>query len=111
VRRLRAPNAPLELDLPVADVRRRRPRCYAEWEALRRWNKLPEWEDAPIGFLLRAAREQAGWTQAQLGRRLRTSQQAVAQAERPDSNPTVGFVRRWLESLPGGQRLKISVEL
>jgi transcriptional regulator with XRE-family HTH domain len=45
--------------------------------------------------LLREAREAAGLTQASLAERLGTSQQAVAQAERPDGNPTVSFMRSW----------------
>jgi DNA-binding XRE family transcriptional regulator len=79
-------------------VRRRRPRAYAEWRALRRWGELPAWEEAPPGYLLREAREAAGLTQQQLARRLDCTQQAVAQAERSQANPTVNLVRRWAEA-------------
>lgn len=41
------------------------------------------------GALLKQARRKAGLTQAQLARRLRVSQAAVAKLERPDANPTV----------------------
>ncbi len=60
---------------------------------------LPTWEPHPPGYLLRSAREEAGLEQRELARRLGRSQQAVAQAERWASNPTVGFVRRWAAAL------------
>lgn len=78
--------------------RRRKPRSYAEWKALDRWGKLPSWEDSPLGYQLRRAREDAGLTQRELAARLGRSQQAVAQAERWTSNPTVGFLRAWGEA-------------
>jgi DNA-binding XRE family transcriptional regulator len=85
--------------LPLSPtLRRRRPRAYAEWAALRRWGRLPAWEESPPGYLLRAARETAGFTQEALARRLDCSQQAVAQAERADANPTLGFARRWAQA-------------
>ena len=52
-------------------------------------------EDASVGELLRHAREQAGLTQAELAHQFRCSQQAIAQAERAETNHTVEFVRRW----------------
>ncbi|HVS12889.1 MAG TPA: helix-turn-helix transcriptional regulator [Thermoanaerobaculia bacterium] len=79
-------------------AKRRRPRDYVEWRALRQWNGVPPWEDDPAGFILRAAREDAGLSQADLAERLGSSQQAVAQAERWESNPTVSFLRRWAEA-------------
>lgn len=39
---------------------------------------------------IRAARCHAGLTQAELARTLGTTQAAVSQLERPDSNPTIG---------------------
>lgn len=56
---------------------------------------MPEWEVLPVGYLLREAREAAGLTQRQLAERLDCSQQAVARAERWESNPTVTLVERW----------------
>jgi UDP-N-acetylglucosamine 1-carboxyvinyltransferase len=53
----------------------------------------------PIGFVLRSAREKAGLTQAAVAERLGCSQQAVAQAERWEGNPTVSFLRRWADAL------------
>jgi transcriptional regulator with XRE-family HTH domain len=47
------------------------------------------------GYLLRLARELAGLTRQELARRLGCSQQAVAQAERWNSNPIASFIRRW----------------
>lgn len=88
-------------------IRRTRPRDYIEWNTLRRWGKLPEWEDSPAGYLLREARERAGLTQADLAARLGCSQQAVAQAERPDANPTVRLLRRWAAAT--GCRLEIAL--
>ena len=43
-------------------------------------------------------REEAGLTQVELGERLGCSQQAIAQAERWNSNPTVALLRRWAEA-------------
>lgn len=94
-------------ELPT-QVRRRRPRSYLEWETLRRWRSLPPWEDTPAGYLLRRAREGAEVTQREMGRRLGCSQQAVAQAERWASNPTIRFIRDWARAL--GRNLDISIK-
>ncbi len=90
-----------------AGVRRRKPRGYLEWKTLREWNMLPDWEETAPGYLLREAREGAGLTQIEMGRRLGCSQQAVAQAERWKSNPTVAFAREWARAL--GRQLDISI--
>ena len=87
---------------------RRRPRSFTEWSALRRWGKLPSWEVDVPGFLLREARHAAGLSQAMLADRLGITQQAVSQAERWSSNPTVDLMRRWLEAC--GHRLELRVE-
>ena len=91
-----------------ARVRRRRPRSYLEWKTLRRWGALAPWEETPIGYLLRHAREEADLTQREMGRRLGCSQQAVAQAERWASNPTIRFVRDWMRTL--GRKVDIALE-
>ncbi len=95
----------LTVDLPAevpageevsdADLRRRRPRSYQEWKTLLRWGVVPARERAKAGYLMRLARESAGMTQRQLAKRLGCSQQAVAQAERWQSNPTVELMDRW----------------
>ena len=99
------PRPPVPL-LPA--LMRRRPRAYAEWKALQRWQKLPEWEEAPPGYLLRLAREQAGFTQQTLADRLGCSQQAIAQAERAASNPTIALLRQWAAAT--NHRLLTSLE-
>ena len=91
-----------------ARLSRGRPRAFPEWQALRRWGKLPPWEAQVAGYLLRQAREDAGLTQRELGQRLGISQQAVAQAERWIANPTVGLMRRWAASC--GAELLIAIE-
>lgn len=90
------------------DIRRTRPRDYLEWKTLRRWGKLPYWEDIFPGYVLREARERAGLTQSQMAEKLGCSQQAVAQAERPQSNPTVAFLKAWADAV--GERLQIVLE-
>lgn len=77
---------------------RTRPRAFSEWQALRRWGRLPPWEEGVAGYLLRARRADAHLTQGELADRLGVSQQAVAQAERWGANPTVSFMRRWAEA-------------
>ncbi len=89
-------------------IKRVRPRDYFEWVTLRRWGKVPYWEESPAGYLLREARERSGLTQADLAGRLGTSQQAVSQAERSDANPTVSLMRRWAEAC--GAELEIRLE-
>ena len=84
---------PLSFKLPV--LTRRRPRDFEEWRALKRWGRLPRQEETVPGFLLRQAREEANLSQKQLAERLGCSQQAVSQAERWQSNPTVGFMESW----------------
>ncbi len=86
---------------------RGRARSFPEWRALRRWGKLPPWETQVAGYLLRQGREDAGLTQRELGRRLGISQQAVAQAERWHSNPTVDFIRRWAAACGATLRIRI----
>ena len=88
------PNAsPLPFPLPV--LARRRPRSYEEWSALRRWGRLPAGEQIAVGYQLRTVREAEGLTQAALASLLGCSQQAVSQAERWESNPTIEFIRGW----------------
>jgi len=79
----------------VPNLTRRRPRSFVEWRTLRDWGKLPEREASVPGYVLRAAREEAGLTQAELACSLGVTQQAVAQAERWESNPTIAFFGRW----------------
>jgi ribosome-binding protein aMBF1 (putative translation factor) len=102
----RSPSRPAFDRLPAGLVRRK-PRSFAEWKTLRRWGKLPAWEIEPVGYLLRVAREQSGQTQQELSDKLGCSQQAVAQAERWLSNPTVDLMRRWAEAC--GTTLKVEI--
>jgi DNA-binding XRE family transcriptional regulator len=97
---------PLSYPLPV--LPRRRPRSYEEWSALRRWGKLPPREETIAGFLLRDARENAGLTQTDLARRLGRSQQAISQAERWDSNPTVSLLIEWAAAVGRTLRLEMA---
>ena len=90
------------------NLTRRRPRNFLEWKALREWGKLPERESSVPGYLLRFAREGAGMTQAELAKRLGVSQQAVAQAERWESNPTIAFIERWARAC--NRELKIELD-
>lgn len=90
-------------------VRRRKPRSYLEWKTLRRWGALPSWEEVPVGYLLRRAREHSGISQKEMGRKLGCSQQAVAQAERWHGNPTVRFAREWARALGGDLDISISL--
>jgi ribosome-binding protein aMBF1 (putative translation factor) len=92
---------------PLPDLRRRRPRSYEEWAALRRWGKLSADEQVVAGYLLRLAREEAGLSQSQLAQRMERSQQAISQAERWGSNPTVGLLREWAEAT--GKQLRVEL--
>jgi transcriptional regulator with XRE-family HTH domain len=56
--------------------------------------------------LIRKARNAAGLTQADLGRRLGTSQPAVVKLERPGANPTVRTLDRVLRAT--GHRLELA---
>lgn len=98
---------PVEVPPPSVQLKRRRLREYREWKALRRWGKLPPWEVSPPGYLLRLARERAGLTQGHLASLLGISQQAVAQAERRDANPTIAVIERWMGAC--GARLIIDI--
>lgn len=48
---------------------------------------------------LRAAREEAGLTQAELGARLGRSQAAIAALERPGSNPRIETIQRVMQAV------------
>jgi DNA-binding XRE family transcriptional regulator len=89
-------------------LKRTKPRDFLEWTTLRRWGKLPTWEESPAGYLMREARERARLTQRDLAARLGTTQQAVSQGERWDANPTVALMRRWAEAC--GVELEIRLE-
>lgn len=58
--------------------------------------------------MLRAARHQAGLTQAELARRMGISQAAVAKLERPGANPTLDTLDETLRA--AGQRLVLATE-
>ena len=92
----------------TSHLTRRRPRAFLEWRTLRRWGKLPDREAEVPGYLLRTVRESAGLTQAQVAEQMGITQQAVARAERWNSNPTVAFMRRWARAC--GQHLEIRIE-
>jgi transcriptional regulator with XRE-family HTH domain len=49
----------------------------------------------------------ASLTQHELADRLNCSQQAIAQAERRASNPTIAFMRRWASACGGRLTLRI----
>ena len=104
LRTFRLPPARRLAPLP-AGLKRTRPRDFVEWRTLRRWGKLPDWESEPVGYALRALREDAGMTQQELATLLACSQQAIAQAERWNSNPTVLHLRRWAQACGKGLRL------
>jgi DNA-binding XRE family transcriptional regulator len=91
----------------LGGLTRNRPRAYAEWQALRRWNRLPLWERDVIGYRMRSLREAVGLTQKALAGRLGVTQQAVAQAERWHSNPTVDFLRRWAAACGAGFEIRL----
>jgi transcriptional regulator with XRE-family HTH domain len=55
--------------------------------------------------LIRRSRQRAGLTQAELARRLGTTQSAVARLERPGSNPRIDTLERALAAT--GQSLSI----
>jgi len=84
--------------LPDLDLPRVKPRGFIEWKTLRRWGQLSGSERGVPGYLLRLAREETGLTQAELASKLEVSQQAVAQAERWQSNPTVAFMASWMRA-------------
>jgi transcriptional regulator with XRE-family HTH domain len=56
--------------------------------------------------LLRRARRAAGLTQAELARRMGTTQSAIARMERPGANPSVAWLDRALEA--AGRRLELA---
>ena len=103
----RAPIRPIYERLPEG-LFRRKFRSYREWSALRRWGRLPAWEVEPTGYLLRWAREKSGLTQRDLAERLSCSQQAIAQAERWQSNPSVEFLRKWSAACGANLKLELS---
>lgn len=98
---------PRSLGATLPDLLRSKPRSYLEWKTLRRWDALPGAERRIPGFLLRLARERAGLTQREMAARLGCSQQAISQAERWDSNPTVEFLEGWVRA--AGQELVLDL--
>ena len=96
--------------VPSPRLSRTRPRAFPEWQALRRWGKLPPWEEGVAGYLLRAMRARVGLTQRELATRLGVSQQAVAQAERWNGNPTVAFMRGWADACGASLELSFAAQ-
>lgn len=96
MRRITPRDRPLPFPLSDLRLRRRRPaRAYEEWSTLKRWNRLPADEETIIGYRLREMRIAATLSQHDLAQRLGCRQQAISQAERWSSNPTVGFLKGW----------------
>ena len=60
----------------------------------------------PAATLIRAARAQAGLTQAELAARLGVTQAAVARLERPQSNPRLSTLARVIAAT--GQQLELT---
>ncbi|HXO20366.1 MAG TPA: helix-turn-helix transcriptional regulator [Thermoanaerobaculia bacterium] len=56
---------------------------------------------------MREARERAQLTQRQMAEKLGCTQQAVAQAERPRSNPTVALLKAWATAVGGDLEIAI----
>ena len=102
---------PMFRSLPDIDLPRVRPRSFVQWKTFKRWGELPESELSVPGFMLRSAREEAGLTQFELAEMLEVTQQAVAQAERWQSNPTIGFMTRWMRACGKEVEMKISTPL
>jgi hypothetical protein len=71
---------------------------YFEWKTLRRWGKLPAWEDVLPGYLLREARERAGFTQKETAARL-----GVQPAGGGPRRKSRSAIRRFLSSGLGGR--------
>ncbi len=94
--------------LPELNLARKKPRDYTEWKTLRLWGRLPTSERDVPGYLLRLVREDAGLTQRQLADELESSQQAVAQAERWTSNPSINFMKRWATAC--GMKMRVKIE-
>jgi DNA-binding XRE family transcriptional regulator len=94
--------------LPELDLVRKRPREYLEWRTLRSWERLPASERDIPGYLLRMVREETGLTQQRLADELEITQQAVTQAERWISNPSVNFMKRWARAC--GTSIRIGLE-
>jgi transcriptional regulator with XRE-family HTH domain len=65
---------------------------------MKRSQAIDDARAADAGSLLAAARRRAGLTQSGLARRLRISQAAVAQLERPASNPRIATLDRALRA-------------
>jgi predicted RNase H-like HicB family nuclease/DNA-binding XRE family transcriptional regulator len=63
-----------------------------------------------LGFVLqiRWLREERGWSQKDLARRVGVSQQAIAKIEDPDSNPTLDTLSKVAEGL--GMHVDVSLE-
>ena len=87
---------------------------YREWrtKALRDpavRKALEEEDDAAINIALQLIRlrERHGWTQSQLARKLRTSQQAVARLE---SLNYAGYTLKVLEKIAGAFKKRLRVE-
>jgi transcriptional regulator with XRE-family HTH domain len=73
---------------------------------------VPEWsaihgDASRPGLILSDARQRAGLTQADLAKRLGVTQAAVAQLERPGSNPQIATLERALRA--AGAELVIGV--
>ena len=74
---------------------------------MKRWGRLPRPEHLVPGYMLREARNAANLSQQELAQRLGCSQQAVSQAERWQSNPTVEFMESWARET--GVQLRIEL--
>lgn len=85
-------------------------------ESFAKWRRDPKYlkaydaleEEFALAEALIEARAQAGLSQEQVAKRMKTSQPAVARLEGGKANPSIGTLRRYGKAT--GSRLKISFE-
>ena len=86
------------------------------WESINKWREDPEFvaiqkatqHEHDLTMALDAARGEANPSQAEIARRMGTSQPAVARLEGGRGNPSLATLRRYAEAT--GTKLKISFE-
>ncbi len=85
------------------------------WDLHRKWLEEEDYREAylemepefAIARTLLAARAKSGLTQAEVARKMHTTQSAVARLESGRSNPSVGLLKRYASAI--GSRIRIEL--
>lgn len=72
----------------------------ATWADFKKWRDKSQYHlDVAIGDMVLDARTRCGWTQAQLAKKVKTNQSAIARLENSGTLPSLTFLKRVMDAM------------